>query len=281
MTGVSHQGDYTIRPFSSVDEFRACVALQEETWGHGFSERVPTAILKVSQILGGVSAGAYDPSGGLVGFVFGMTGLRGGQLVHWSDMLAVRKEARDGGLGRMLKAYQREQVLALGVERMHWTFDPLQSRNAYLNFSKLGIVVHEYVQDMYGQTDSPLHLGIGTDRFIALWQLKSERVEARLARVDAMVTAEDSGDTPFALGVRTDSGEPRPGEANLSLTADRLRVAIPTDIVTIMNHSMELAMEWRMATRPVFAHYLRDGYEVRELVRGDRSSDYLLAKIAQ
>jgi len=281
MTGVSQQGDYTIRPFVSVDEFRACVELQEETWGRGFSERVPTAILKVSQILGGVAAGAYDPSGHLVGFVFGMTGLRGGQVVHWSDMLAVREEARDGGLGRTLKVYQREQVLALGVEQMHWTFDPLQSRNAYLNFAKLGIVVREYAQDMYGQTDSPLHMGIGTDRFIALWLLKSERVEARLARVDTVVTLEELGDVPFALGAWTDSGDLRPGEADLSLTADRLRVAIPTDIVTIMNHSMELAMEWRMATRPVFAHYLGEGYEVRELVRGNLSSDYLLAKIAQ
>jgi len=38
---------------------------------------------------------------------------------------------------------------------MHWTFDPLQSRNAYLNFAKLGIIVREYAADMYGETDSP------------------------------------------------------------------------------------------------------------------------------
>lgn len=127
--------------------------------GLGFSERVPTAILKVSQILGGVAAGAYSEDGDLEGFVFGMTGIRDGQLVHWSDMLAVIEHARDAGLGTKLKAYQREQVLARGVEKMLWTFDPLQSRNAYLNFAKLGIVVQEYVENMYGETDSPLHQG--------------------------------------------------------------------------------------------------------------------------
>lgn len=40
--------EHEIRPFESIDEYHACVALQEETWGHGFSERVSPAILKVS-----------------------------------------------------------------------------------------------------------------------------------------------------------------------------------------------------------------------------------------
>src|SRR5690606_25947343 len=85
--GVAH----TLRHFASLDDYRACVALQEEVWGAGFSERVPTAILKVGQELGGVSAGAFDRSGRLDGFVFGLTGLDdAGEPVHWSDMLAVR-----------------------------------------------------------------------------------------------------------------------------------------------------------------------------------------------
>ena len=105
--------EYVIRPFETMEQFRECVALQEATWGHGFSERVSPAILKIGQILGGVSSGAYDADNRLVAFVFGLTGLRDGEVVHWSDMLAVRPEVRDGGLGRRLKAYQRDQVLSL------------------------------------------------------------------------------------------------------------------------------------------------------------------------
>jgi len=90
---------YQIRPFKTIEEYRECVALQEETWGQGFTERVAPAILKVAQILGGLSAGAYAADGSLVGFVFGMTGVRDGELVHWSDMLAVRRGLRDSGLG--------------------------------------------------------------------------------------------------------------------------------------------------------------------------------------
>ena len=35
---------YTIRPFASMDDYRACVDLQEATWGDAFSERVSPAI---------------------------------------------------------------------------------------------------------------------------------------------------------------------------------------------------------------------------------------------
>ena len=90
----------TIRDLSSLQDYADCVALQDETWGAGFSERVPTAILRVSQIIGGVAAGAFDKSGKMVGFVFGMTGVHGRELVHWSDMLAVREELR-GQLHRL------------------------------------------------------------------------------------------------------------------------------------------------------------------------------------
>jgi predicted GNAT superfamily acetyltransferase len=269
---------YTIRSFETIDEFRECVDLQEETWGQGFSERVPPAILKVSQILGGVSAGAYAADGDLVGFVFGMTGLRGGEIVHWSDMLAVREEARDSGLGTKLKAYQRDRVMELGVKRMHWTFDPLQSRNAYLNFAKLGIVVREYARDMYGQTDSPLHRGIGTDRMIPLWLLESERVTRRLEGTEVF-TISDVDSIPYALRGNGSSEDPAPLDPVLNIDSDRLLVSIPSDVAGMLDRSAELALEWRLATRTVFTHYLAAGYEARELLRADHTSDYLLAKI--
>ncbi|HKJ03360.1 MAG TPA: hypothetical protein VJ997_12925 [Longimicrobiales bacterium] len=266
-----------IRPFRTIQEFHDCVALQEETWGHGFSERVAPAILKVAQILGGVSAGAWDDAGALVGFVFGMTGVRDGEVVHWSDMLAVRRGLRDTGLGARLKAYQRDVLLEQGVTKMFWTFDPLQSRNAYLNFSKLGIVVREYARDMYGQTDSPLHRGIGTDRFIALWLMDSERVARRVRGEERGPTAEAVGDAPRALSEgATGSSLPEPGDPDLSLDAPAVQVAVPSDVSEVMATSMELAVAWREATRAALTHYLGRGYEVREFLRGPRTSNYLL-----
>lgn len=269
---------YTIRPFSSVEDYRACVDLQEETWGEGFSERVSSAILQVGQILGGVSAGAYDESGRLVGFVFGLTGVRDGRTVHWSDMLAVRPEIRDSGLGQRLKEYQREQLLARGIDTMYWTFDPLQSRNAHLNVTKLGAIVREYRVNMYGESDSPLHRGIGTDRFVPVWLMGSERVRRRLAGA----RPEEHGDAPFALTGKagTEATHPRPGLPDLDLGNDTVRVAIPYDVGSLMEDDMELAAEWRDATRAVFQRYLSDGYEVVEFDRGRPTSAYVLGRRA-
>ena len=266
---------HVIRPFESTDDFRACLALQEETWGEGFSERVSMAVLRVAQILGGVAAGAFRDDGTLDGFVFGMTGPRDGVVVHWSDMLAVRRGIRDTGLGRRLKEYQRTFLLERGIERMHWTFDPLQSRNAHLNFAKLGTVAREYRRDMYGESDSPLHRGIGTDRFIVLWPLSSARVERRLAGQGPDPALAEAARPVLGAGSGSDS-HPRPGRTLLDREEPVLRMAIPADIAMIMATDMTLAVAWRAATRQVLTHDLDRGYEVREFERGPDVSHYLL-----
>jgi predicted GNAT superfamily acetyltransferase len=267
---------FTIRPFASIDEFRECVRFQEEIWGTGFSERVAVAILKVSQRLGGVAAGAYDPEGGLAGFVFGMTGVQEGEIVHWSDMLAVRPELHDAGLGMRLKAYQREELIASGVTRMHWTFDPLEAKNAYFNLNKLGAVAGEYVRDMYGLTDSPLHRGIGTDRFVATWEMDSPRVMERLVegRAGPDPIAEQGAKPTFE--VQQEGGLDLPGEPDIDIDADRLLVPVPESIQSVRDGSLEAAQRWRTATRSVLSVYLERGFEAREFYRRNGWGEYLL-----
>src|ERR1041384_8789896 len=89
-----------VRPLATREELQACVGLQRETWGASFSDTVPASILKVSQRVGGVALGAFGDGGRLLGFVFGLTGVERGAIVHWSDMLAGRSEARNLGGGR-------------------------------------------------------------------------------------------------------------------------------------------------------------------------------------
>ena len=99
---VSPISSIEVRPLRTHDEFARCVEMQNDVWGAEFSERVPAALLKVTQRIGGIAAGAFDGDD-LLGFVFGMTGLENDRLVHWSDMLAVREDMRDHGIGRRLK----------------------------------------------------------------------------------------------------------------------------------------------------------------------------------
>lgn len=285
---------YTLRHLETLDEYRACVALQEDTWGEGFSERVPTAILKVAQSLGGVTAGAFDEGGRLTGFVFGLTGIdERGEVVHWSDMLAVSPGAAGAGLGTLLKALQRDTVLGRGVRKMFWTFDPLRAANAHLNLNKLGAVVREYRRDMYGDTDSVLHRGIGTDRFIALWLLDSDRVVERMTRnaddarlpgaCDPAAPASALDVAPPAALALTAVGPadvPEPGSPVLGLEDVHVGVVIPPDIGTIIERDTGLAVAWREASREVFIHYLERGYEVVHLFRESmKAPTYLLSRM--
>ena len=96
-------------------------------------------------------------------------------------MLAVRKDHRNGGLGRRLKLLQREDALSCGIDLIEWTFDPLEIKNAYLNIEKLGAISRRYNINQYGITSSPLQGGLPSDRLIAEWWLRSKRVETLLA----------------------------------------------------------------------------------------------------
>ena len=267
----------TIRPFETMKDFEECVRFQEETWGQRFSERVSVAILKVSQRLGGIAAGAYDDEGGLAGFVFGITGVQAGEVVHWSDMLAVRPESRDAGLGFQLKAYQRETLLEIGVTRVYWTFDPLESKNAHLNLNKLGAVAGEYVKDMYGQTDSPLHRGIGTDRLVPTWSLDSNRVIKRMLEGRSGPEPGADADATRVFEMKKEGELDLPGEPDLTLEAPRLLVPVPTSIQLIQNVSLDAAAHWRRVTRSALSTYLDRGYEARELYRRSVGSEYLLS----
>jgi len=257
--------DVTIRTLSTPAEMAACVELQRDTWGQTFTDQVPASILKVSQRIGGVAAGAFDANGTLLGFVFGLTGVERGRIVHWSDMLAVRPEARDLGLGRRLKEFQRAEVRKHGAEVIYWTYDPLVARNAHLNFNVLGVHAAEYVQDMYGETDSELHRAIGTDRFVVAWPVTDEDIGRRLEETRA---AREGPIFEVAPIVNTDSVDQIGAPAELGRY---VRVQIPLDINTLQHDDVGTAVRWRHSTRSAFlrtvcAGYRVDGFRVDEHV---------------
>jgi predicted GNAT superfamily acetyltransferase len=169
-----------IRNCKGLDELRACVALQKEIWNFTDAELVPLRMFVIAEKVGGQVMGAFVGNE-MVGFALSVPGTRSGRVYLHSHMLAVRKDHRNGGLGRRLKLLQREDALVRGIELIEWTFDPLEIKNAYLNIEKLGAISRRYNINQYGITSSPLQGGLPSDRLIAEWWLKSKRVETLLA----------------------------------------------------------------------------------------------------
>jgi predicted GNAT superfamily acetyltransferase len=190
-----------IREIRGIDELRAVEALQKEVWECPDLEVVPAYHMIASRKVGAILIGAFD-GGELVGFSYGFPGFEGDRRMIHSDMLAVRSTYRDRGLGRALKLAQRDAALACGVDRMTWTFDPLQTRNAFLNFSKLGVVADRYLPDFYGDTISPLQST--TDRLWVTWHLRERPAFQPSAERVAVTTREETRrafERAFATGL--------------------------------------------------------------------------------
>ena len=168
-----------IRSCHELEEFRACLELQKQVWGFTDAELVPLRMFVVAAKIGGQVIGAYQGRE-LVGFALAVPGARAGHPYLHSHMLAVRESHRNSGLGRKIKLFQREDALARGFELIEWTFDPLEIKNAYLNIERLAAITRRYNLNQYGITSSPLQGFLPTDRLVAEWWLRSQRVETLL-----------------------------------------------------------------------------------------------------
>jgi predicted GNAT superfamily acetyltransferase len=171
--------DLIVRRCRDADELQAAFAMQKEIWGFSDADMIPLRLFVVAQKIGGQVLGAFEGEH-LIGFALGIPGMRNGHSYMHSHMLAVKDAYRNSGVGRRLKLFQREDALSLGVELIEWTFDPLEIKNAFLNLEKLGAIARRYNINQYGNTSSPLHGGLPTDRVIAEWWLKSRRVTTLL-----------------------------------------------------------------------------------------------------
>jgi predicted GNAT superfamily acetyltransferase len=270
-----------IRDIKQISEIREVEGLQKSVWGCDDLDVVPLTLLVAGRETGAVLIGAYD-GGSLVGFVYGFPGFENGQPTHHSHMLAVKPAYRGHNLGYKLKLAQRERVIAQGIERITWTFDPLQSLNAYFNFVKLGVFADTYKINFYGETTSSFLHQIGTDRLWVTWLLDSERVRRRLesdpSEPDALLELEG---IPFLVSVSLDDA-PQLSELSETLRQEYLSIEIPGDINALQNDKPKLAAEWRAATRWAFSEAIAAGYLVKEFCRiggKDRSTGaYVLSR---
>ena len=271
----------TIRDLDGFDDLKQVEAVEREVWGSDERDTLPLTLIIASKAAGSLWIGAFDGPH-LVAFAFALPAIEHNRLALHSHMLAVRPSYRDHDLGFTLKLAQRERALALGIQQITWTFDPLQSRNAHFNFTKLGVVSNRYHVDFYGPaTSSVLHRN-GTDRLWLKWPLPARRVQTRLQGRDNRAETLDALSTLVPLIRFSPAARPVRADLPAALARQRIAIEIPSDIAAIEQQDSPLAQEWRMATRWAFTEALKSGFFVAEFCRTVRGQQgpgtYLLEK---
>ena len=272
----------SIRNLTTIEELEAVLRLEKEVWGFEDADVTPLTLAVAMKATGSIWLGAFKKDA-MVGFAFAFPSLEEGKVGFHSHTLAVHPAFDNLGLGYQLKLAQRDRVLARGIAEITWTFDPLRSRNAHLNFAKLGVISNSYRLDFYGtQTSSSLHTN-GTDRLWVTWRLADSRVEERVKgrsrrseTLDALALLE-----PL---VRF-NGDGNPAEADLcqALSRQRIAIEIPGDIGQMESSDIGRAHQWRLATRRAFTEALNAGFTVTEFCRSIRGQQgpgaYLLERL--
>jgi predicted GNAT superfamily acetyltransferase len=226
--------DVVVRECVSIEDFQQCIELERAVWHDNDLGIMPIRLYMISKACNAPTIGAFDAAGRLVGFVHTSLALIEGHVAYHSHLAAVLEGLRHRDIGFRMKLAQRERALQLGIPLIIWTFDPLQSRNAYLNINKLGAVIRRYEVNYYSEGISAVFdSNVPSDRIFAEWWVASPHVEAVLA-----------GNRPLV-----DEGLPA--------------VEIPDDINAIRSASIDEHLRWRLEVREAFERVRAGGTIVR------------------
>lgn len=273
----------TIRLLETPEEITQTEDLQRLVWPGSETEIVPAHLLITAVHNGGLVLGAFDGEQ-LVGFVFGFPGIEmvpdGPRLKHCSHMLGIHPAYRDAGLGFRLKRAQWQMVRRQGLDHITWTYDPLLSRNARLNITKLGAVCNTYRRSEYGEMRDGLNAGLPSDRFRVDWWINTPRVQRRLGREArsplGLGSFLEAGIRPLVRVEPDADGWPRPPQAWNPPEGRLILVEIPSDFQALKAANLPLARDWRFFSRQVFETCFAAGYLVTDFVFEQGRSFYVL-----
>jgi len=247
MSATAQSAEISIRHCHGLPEFQQCFELQRAVWGKTELD-VPLPLFVIAAETGGQVLGAFDHEK-MVGFTLAIAGYRDGLPFLHSHMTAVLENYRDRGIGRRLKLFQRDDALQRGIHLVEWTFDPLEVKNAYLNFMRLGAIARRYLPNCYGVTTSPLHGGMPTDRLIAEWWLNSPRVNDLL-----------NGSAP----------SPMPA------SKARAEILVPAEMPLLRRENSSEALRIQTEVREKFQSWIAKGYAATTIEISSEGGRYIL-----
>lgn len=239
-----------IRQLTKMEELYQLQQVEKSVW-----QMSPIPVHQTYTALhnGGVILGAFDGTE-MIGFLYSFAGFNGNQTYLCSHMLGIIPAYRKDGLGARLKQNQAKIARELGYSMITWTFDPLESLNAYLNLHKLGAVAAFYKENYYGSMNDSLNQGLPTDRFQIEWYINETKSNPDLMLDNNRILLDvDENGVPFT---------------NLDAFNPNIRswfVAIPWNFQLIKKENIHRAKEWRQKASEAFQVLFDEEYTARDL----------------
>lgn len=219
---------------------------------------MPSELLRSISHAGCNVTAARDQTGRLVGAAAAIVSPKSASM--YSLIAGVLPGISDRGVGFALKQYQRAWGLARDLTEMTWTFDPLVSRNARFNLSKLGAYASEYAIDFYGPMQGDMNANDESDRLVAVWPLMSD--ESAACSEDRPIPVERPSWGPADVLRLGPDGDPV-----LIAAHGALWCRVPTDIVALRAQNPQVAAEWRRSIRSIFTDVFVSGHIARGVSR--------------
>src|SRR5699024_4664086 len=222
-------GQITIKQLSTMEELYQVQEIEEAVW-----KMEPIPVHQTFTVLnnGGIILGAFAGDK-MIGFLNSFPGFDGDQVYLCSHMMGILPEYRKAGLGRKIKLAQYAIAKEKGYPMITWTYDPLESQNAYLNLHKLGAVGALYKMNYYGNMTDKLNQGLRTDRFQIEWYLNDRTIEQPAQVDDAR-----------RLIQLNEHGEPTVDLKKYNAKEKSWFVPIPAHFQTIKQENIKLAKQW-------------------------------------
>ncbi|MDQ0414599.1 GNAT family N-acetyltransferase [Mesobacillus stamsii] len=244
----------TIKQITQLDEVKQVQHIEQLVWQ---MNPIPFHQVYTAVNNGGILIGAYDGDE-IIGFLYSFPGYKEGNVYLCSHMLGIHPDYRKNGLGTKMKKLQKDIALQMGYKLIVWTFDPLESANAFLNLHKLGGIGRIYIENHYGVMDDALNSDLPTDRFLVEWWIDSKHV------ADLRDKSKKT-DFPTNAIEYTDKGFPIIADSFNPVTD--ATVPVPIQFQKMKKEDLQLAIDWRYKTRRWIQQLIADGYAAVDLTQ--------------
>jgi predicted GNAT superfamily acetyltransferase len=259
-----------IRELYTEDDIEQCIKLQEKIWGLDALGQMSPITMKALI--------AKHPALGFVTAAFLKDKMIALQIVLasvepktvYGHMLGILEEYRSMHIGAHMQKHLFGVLQAHDIERMLWTYEPLEGRNANNYLDKSGGRVIQYLPDYY-HVKNVMSGGMPIDRFLAEIRLDDEYHKSGQTQRDPGMNFDDA---MLTLPIASKNNMP---------DAFKVLVEIPADLQQLKHENMEEAIRFRMDTREIFSEYINNrGYFSQYLYsgvqNGERRNYYLLQK---